>query len=240
MEYLSIFFKEKNVYWRFFFLFKEWKLTIFAAVSVSASRTALTTPRYSRRTAADRFLDDFLDNCIRLPPRNSISLCVIYRRVTALSTSNRELSGGGFGWSVETGSGRSLLGGHRGAAYVQNVKELENWLLLSFFCFPLRSETRQVRMLREAVRSGWLRVKGSLLVGQISWMFWEAAAGGRVRRPFPPDRARKREWERGWCGTDWLQSLWWPQWKQAAPGASPQRRCSKYDSRAEEHSLPSG
>lgn len=142
MEYLSIFFKEK-IFTAIFFLFKEWKRTIFAVVSISASRTALTTPRYSRRTAVDRFLDDFLDNCIRLPPSNSISLCVIYRRVTALSTSNRELSGGGFGWSVETGSGRSvwsLLGGHRGAAYVQNVKGLGAGKLIAcrFFLFSFK------------------------------------------------------------------------------------------------------
>lgn len=93
---------KKNIYRLFFFLLlhKEWKLMIFAAVSISASRTALTTARYSRRTAADRFLDDFLDNCIHPQPSNSISPCVIYRRVTALSMSNRELSGGGFGWSV--------------------------------------------------------------------------------------------------------------------------------------------
>lgn len=186
-----------------FFLVKEWKLTIFAVVSISASRTALTTETDGPRstdfwtifwTIAFVCRQVILSRCV-----SSTEEWLLFPRRTASSAegvldgaSRLDLASGAF-WEV-TADLRTCR--------MWKASELENWLPRSFFCFPLRSETRQVRMLREAVRSGWLRVKGILLVGQISWMFWEAAAGGRVRRPFPPNRARKREWEGGWCGTE--------------------------------------
>lgn len=69
-----------------------------------------------------------------------LAVCHLPKSDCSFHVEPRAQPRGGFGWSVETGSGRSLLGGHRGAAYVQNVKGFGAGKLIAskFFLFSFK------------------------------------------------------------------------------------------------------
>lgn len=123
--------------------------------------------------------DSFLDDCIRLRPSNSIFQRVIFWISVYLQPPAAQNRGVWMCfWGVCNGSQQNpFTGSVCGTAYVQNVQnvseeKIKNLTARTLFCFPWRSE--QVLCCGGVRNGGWLRVKGSLSAGRISWMFWEA------------------------------------------------------------------
>lgn len=96
-------------------------------------------PADDRGWRGKTFLDNFLDDCICLPPSNSISLCVIYQTATAISMLGEEVLDRvpSCIWQYcLKPSGRPLCG----SAYVQNMKRFESWKTdwLYIFLLPFK------------------------------------------------------------------------------------------------------
>lgn len=90
-------------------------------------------------------------------------------------------------------NGENLVGGHSVGLRTCKMwitSELKNCLPVHFSVFLKWVKLRRSRAVGVCkLKSRWPRVKGSLSVGCISWMFWEAAMEtGEGKRPIPPSR----------------------------------------------------
>lgn len=165
-----------------------------------------------------------LENGMWSIPSNTTSPCHLPNSDCTLHVKTLAVWRGVFGWSPELWEVTLWL-----SVYVQNVNNLRAEQLSActrflFFLFSFKEWNSSGSRAAGCARSGWLRVKGRLSAGHISWMFWEAVMEtGEVRQPIPSSgvlAVSEQKTEEGELATvqNVFSLVWfWPKWKQVQP-----------------------